>query len=153
MGLIAIDMDGTLINNQHDISQENIKAIQMAQVDGYEVVIATGRAHFDAQKILEGAGLSLYTIGANGSTAHSPSGTNILSVEMSKDKVKDIVGWLDDVHLYYELFCDDGIYTPKDARGILYKEIEDLRHTAIKSEIDFMSFHLEKQLSQSGFMF
>lgn len=153
MGLIAIDLDGTLINNQHDISQENIKAIKTAQDDGYEVVIATGRAHFDAKKILEGAGLSLYTIGANGSTAHSPSGTTILSIEMLKDKVVDIVKWLDHAHFYYELFCDDGIYTPKDARHILYQEIEDLQHVALKPEIDFMEFHLDKQLSQSGFVF
>jgi len=153
LGLIAIDLDGTLINNQHDISQESIKAIQVAQNDGYEVVIATGRSHFDAQKILKGVGLSLYTIGANGATAHSPSGTNILSIEMPRDKVEAIVKWLDDAHLYYELFCDDGIYTPKEARNILYQEIEDARYTATEAEINFMSFHLEKQLGQLGFVF
>lgn len=39
MGLIAIDLDGTLINNQHEISAENINAIKQAQEHGHTVVI------------------------------------------------------------------------------------------------------------------
>src|SRR5690625_1429632 len=86
MGLIAIDLDGTLINNQHEISAENINAIKQAEEYGHTVVIGTGRAYFDVQEILDKASLSLYTIGANGATAHSPSGTSILSVPMPTDR-------------------------------------------------------------------
>ena len=42
--LIASDMDGTLLNASHEISEENIAAIQHAQSLGIRVVIATGRA-------------------------------------------------------------------------------------------------------------
>lgn len=153
MGFIAIDLDGTLINNNHVISKENIKAIQKAQEFGYEVVIATGRAHFDVQRILNEVNLSLYTIGANGSTAHSPSGTNILSISMSEAKAKEIVTWLDKENFYYELFCNDGIYTLKDARKILYEEIENAKETAPDAQIAFMELQLEKQISQSGYVF
>ncbi len=44
INLIATDMDGTLLNAAHEISEENIKAIKYAQSQGITVVIATGRA-------------------------------------------------------------------------------------------------------------
>ncbi|MDQ7863202.1 HAD hydrolase family protein [Peribacillus frigoritolerans] len=53
MSFIAIDLDGTLLNDQNEISEENIKAIQYAQDRGFEVVISTGRAYFDVQTICE----------------------------------------------------------------------------------------------------
>ncbi len=46
--LIATDMDGTLLNAAHEISQPNIDAIKYAQ-QGITVVIATGRAFYEAQ--------------------------------------------------------------------------------------------------------
>ena len=44
--LIATDMDGTLLNAAHEISQPNIDAIKYAQEQGITVVIATGRAFY-----------------------------------------------------------------------------------------------------------
>ena len=51
--LIAIDLDGTLLDKGKYISDKNIEAIRFAQKRGIEVVIATGRANFDAQNILK----------------------------------------------------------------------------------------------------
>ena len=45
--LIATDMDGTLLN-AHEISEENINAIKYAQSKGITVIIATGRAFYEA---------------------------------------------------------------------------------------------------------
>lgn len=56
MSFIAIDLDGTLLNDQNEISEENKKAIQYAQDRGFEVVISTGRAYFDVQTICEKPG-------------------------------------------------------------------------------------------------
>jgi HAD superfamily hydrolase (TIGR01484 family) len=69
MKLIAIDLDGTLLNHNNEVSEENVKAIQYAKDQGAEVVIATGRAYFDVCRILERAGLSsIKVISANGAT-------------------------------------------------------------------------------------
>ena len=46
--LIATDMDGTLLNAAHEISEENQQAIRYAQEQGITVVIATGRAFYEA---------------------------------------------------------------------------------------------------------
>jgi len=153
MGLIAIDLDGTLINNQHEISAENINAIKQAEEYGHTVVIGTGRAYFDVQEILDKASLSLYTIGANGATAHSPSGTSILSVPMPRTKDKKIAMWLETKDIYYEAFCENAIYVLKGARDILFKEVESLRGKVSNEDFQFINMHLEKQLSQTGYVF
>ena len=41
--LIAIDMDGTLLNSQKKIPTENIAAIQKASQAGIKIVLCTGR--------------------------------------------------------------------------------------------------------------
>jgi len=72
--LIALDLDGTLLNRNSEISGENIRAIRDAQQHGMEVVIATGRAHFDVREIFKDTGIRTWVIAANGATIHDPEG-------------------------------------------------------------------------------
>ena len=41
--LIAVDIDGTLLNSQRQVTPEVFQAIQDAKAAGVKVVIATGR--------------------------------------------------------------------------------------------------------------
>ncbi len=49
--LIAIDLDGTLLNDEKEISGENLQVINEAISKGYEVVIATGRRYWSAKDL------------------------------------------------------------------------------------------------------
>lgn len=46
--LIASDMDGTLLDNEHKISQENTDLITYAQKNNIVFIVATGRAYYEA---------------------------------------------------------------------------------------------------------
>ena len=46
--LLALDLDGTLLNSRGDISEKNIEAIRQAEESGVLVTIATGRRFRDA---------------------------------------------------------------------------------------------------------
>ncbi len=50
--LIAIDVDGTLINSNHELSEQNINAINKAVEMGIYVVVATGRCPTGVYKFL-----------------------------------------------------------------------------------------------------
>ncbi len=41
--LVAIDMDGTLLNDQHIVPDEVFEAIQQAKAEGIKIVLCTGR--------------------------------------------------------------------------------------------------------------
>ena len=42
--VIASDMDGTLLNNEHVLSERTVAAIKNAQEAGIRFIIATGRS-------------------------------------------------------------------------------------------------------------
>lgn len=50
--LIALDMDGTLLSSNLEISKENLQAIQTAKEAGHIVMICSGRAKEDAFEII-----------------------------------------------------------------------------------------------------
>ncbi len=55
--LVAIDIDGTLVNNNRKITPEVFDAIQKAKAAGVKIVIATGRPLLGVKNILESLNL------------------------------------------------------------------------------------------------
>lgn len=152
MSFIAIDLDGTLLNDQNEISEENIKAIQYAQNRGFEVVISTGRAYFDVQTICEKAGISLFVIGTNGATIHSKSAKCISSITITKDRVESILQWLDERNYYYEVFTDKAIYTLKKGREHFHNEIKSLKSADLNPDMKELVEIAERQFDQFGYV-
>ena len=64
--LIALDMDGTLLRDDHAISEENRQAVQRAKEAGIHVVVSTGRPIARSRDIIESLGESEYAITVNG---------------------------------------------------------------------------------------
>jgi hydroxymethylpyrimidine pyrophosphatase-like HAD family hydrolase len=57
MRMLAVDMDGTLLGSDGQVSARNLAALKAAERNGVEVVIATGRRHSYAMRPLRGLGL------------------------------------------------------------------------------------------------
>lgn len=72
--LIALDMDGTLLNDQQEISDENRAAIAKAQEQGVHVVLSTGRSLLTCREYAQSLQLSSYLITVNGSEIWDESG-------------------------------------------------------------------------------
>lgn len=58
MRMVAVDVDGTLLGADGQVSPRNLAALKAAERAGMEVVIATGRRHSYAMRVLRGLGLS-----------------------------------------------------------------------------------------------
>ncbi|MGT2749481.1 Cof-type HAD-IIB family hydrolase [Streptococcus orisasini] len=72
--LIAIDMDGTLLDSQKKLPQENIDVIQEAAQAGHKIVICTGRIQSGVEPYFEQLGLKAeeeYAILNNGCSLHT----------------------------------------------------------------------------------
>lgn len=50
--LVAIDLDGTLLNDESKISSENKKTIISLKDKGYQVLFASGRRYYSVKKVL-----------------------------------------------------------------------------------------------------
>lgn len=72
--LIALDMDGTLLNEEGKIPEENRRAIEEAQAKGVYVVLSTGRSIMTCREFAESLKLSSYLVTVNGSEIWDCSG-------------------------------------------------------------------------------
>ena len=72
--LIAIDLDGTLLNSKVELPQENRDALQRAHEAGIEIVLGTGRRHDFALPIAQSLGFDLWMLSSNGAVTRSTRG-------------------------------------------------------------------------------
>ena len=63
--LIVTDMDGTLLNGEHEISQKNKEALKFAADKGVNVAIATGRIYESTIKYARELGIKTPIICCN----------------------------------------------------------------------------------------
>ncbi|HEV2732848.1 MAG TPA: Cof-type HAD-IIB family hydrolase [Terriglobales bacterium] len=72
--LIAVDIDGTLLNPQFSISNVDLRALHRAHAEGIEIIVVTGRRHTFALPIVQQLGFDLWVISSNGAVTRSLSG-------------------------------------------------------------------------------
>ncbi|MCM3717439.1 Cof-type HAD-IIB family hydrolase [Fictibacillus phosphorivorans] len=124
MKLIAIDMDGTLVNRQLKVTKENSQVISQAVKDGHHVVIATGRSYDEARHTLEDAELHLPLICVNGAEIRSAEWEILSSAPLAYSQYEEIKRILDQEDIYYELYTSKGTYT--DNREKAYEVMKDI---------------------------
>jgi Cof subfamily protein (haloacid dehalogenase superfamily) len=76
--LIALDLDGTLLNPSNQISDEDAAAVREAVAAGVRVVLATARWHGAAARTAQRLGLDGYVISHNGALVRSCDATEEL---------------------------------------------------------------------------
>jgi Cof subfamily protein (haloacid dehalogenase superfamily) len=72
--LLAVDIDGTLLNSQFHISQADLGGLRRAHEMGVEILLVTGRRHAFALPIAQQLGFDLWLISSNGAVTRSLSG-------------------------------------------------------------------------------
>ena len=108
---IVSDMDGTLLNSEEEISRENKQAIELAQKNGVEVVIATGRSYIEARHALDEAELLCPVISLNGAVVWNKEGIIVSSNPIEINQFKEARKILDKSNLYYEIYTNKGTYS------------------------------------------
>ena len=89
IGLLAVDIDGTLLNSEFRISQTDIGALRHAHASGVEVILVTGRRHAFALPTANLLGFDLWLISSNGAVTRSSKGEgfhrDLLPVETCRE--------------------------------------------------------------------
>lgn len=132
---------------------ENENALRQAQRDGIEVVVSTGRAHFDVMSIFEPLGIKTWVISANSAVIHDPDGRLYHHETIDKKRAYDILSWLESENYYYEVFTGSAIYTPQNGRELLDVELDRFRSANPEADLSVLKQAAEVQYSQSGFAY
>ena len=99
--VIASDMDGTLLGDNHKVAPETVEAIREAQAAGIRFMIATGRSYNGAMEELKGLDLGCDFIVGSGAEIRNPKGEILKSIgftyevcnEVAKTDIMDHIGW------------------------------------------------------------
>jgi Cof subfamily protein (haloacid dehalogenase superfamily) len=109
--LIALDVDGTLLNDAHELTRATEDAIHAAMAKGVKVIIATGKTRYSARWILEQ--LSLQTPGVfTQGLVICDSGGNILHETMLDPAlVRSVLGVLEEARIPVIAYRHMGLVT------------------------------------------
>jgi hypothetical protein len=72
--LLAVDIDGTLLNSTFQIAPEDMAALHRAREAGVEIVVATGRRHTFAHSVTDQLGFPHWILSSNGAVTRSSEG-------------------------------------------------------------------------------
>ncbi len=127
--MIAVDMDGTLIGAGGQVSERNLRAIRAAERAGIEVVVATGRRHSYAMKLLRGLGVreEAVLVSSNGTVTRTIGSRLIDRSHMSRKTAEWLCGLVGEFRNALVVTFDKLGADGEDARGALVvEEVEDL---------------------------
>ncbi|WP_105617218.1 sugar-phosphatase [Vallitalea okinawensis] len=116
--LIAVDMDGTLLNKDKEISKANFDMIQEAKKQGKKVVIATGRPLLGVKRHLKHLDLISdedYVIAFNGSLVQTTKSGHIISkTTLSVEDYKELYEVSQDLGVHIHALTNSKVTTPVD---------------------------------------
>lgn len=110
--LIAIDVDGTLLNSKEELDKINVNAIQRAVQKGVIVVICTGRFYKSARLIAKQMNIRGPMVAYNGAVIRDMSNEKTICRKPLKfDEAMKVYEIFEASGEYYHLFLDDELCT------------------------------------------
>ena len=126
VGLIATDIDGTLLNPQFQIAVGDLAALRRAHAAGIEIVLVTGRRHMFALPIAQQLGFDLWLISSNGAITRSLGGETFHRDLMPLALCRELCGAMQDFRGNTVLTFD------KETKGAIVLEHLDDLSTSIR---------------------
>ncbi|WGS49802.1 Cof-type HAD-IIB family hydrolase [Paraburkholderia sp. D15] len=120
--VIATDLDGTLLNADHQVDPFTVATVRKLESDGLQFVIATGRHYCDVAGIRNVLGINPYLITSNGARIHTPDDEVLHADDLSPEIVRrvvrpEIVG--EHGRVIVSLFADQAWLIDRDAPELL----------------------------------
>lgn len=136
--VIASDMDGTLLNNEHKVAPETIAAVTEACDAGIRFMIATGRNFPGAMRELEGCGFVCDYIVGSGAEVRDPEQRIVQTTAVSPKLCREIYDQVKNFPISI-IFTTDGIDyrvgTPEEVEESLIRQIQEFHMNLDREQI------------------
>lgn len=154
--LIAIDIDGTLVDDDNRVSTNTIEAIKTLKANGVEVSLVTGRAHSGAKKVMDEIGIDLPIISHNGGKVTLEDGTIILNEKFPISYIEKVLEYGEKNDIYMKVYIDDCFYVTVDNgatkwsaknHAMNYKVVKSLNHD-IAEDINLLIMFYDHEIDE-----
>ncbi|SCY94602.1 Cof-type HAD-IIB family hydrolase [Alkaliphilus peptidifermentans] len=112
--LVVLDMDGTLLNSENEVSQENKNALKKVQEVGIKVAIATGRIFTSARFYAEILGIQTPIIACNGALIRNYHDNKVLySNSIDLEDALKIIEICRKNDIYFHFYDQEKLYVDR----------------------------------------
>lgn len=126
--LVAVDLDGTMLNQYGVVTENTKKVIKETIQKGIDVIIASGRPIDSVKSIAKEIGSENYFIAGNGALIYDIQKDEIIYDKfLPKDKVLEIIKICEENSICYNVYTDQTILATAFKYNVLYYQKENLK--------------------------
>jgi len=111
--LIISDLDGTLLRDDHTLSDYTKAVIHKVSEQGIDFMLATGRIFGGATQYAKALQLNTPILACNGALIKEAEGRLIYGMPLQEDVLSEIFDVLEERSLYFHCYGEESFYTEK----------------------------------------
>ncbi len=135
-GLIALDLDGTLLDSEKKLSPRNFAALERAAKMGIEIVPTTGRFYAGMPEVIRKLSFVNYAITVNGAEVLDVrTGQVIYRAELPYQQAIDIMHELDQLPVIYDCFMDGAGWMTESLKEKIVETVWDPHYVKMLYEL------------------
>lgn len=149
--LMAIDLDGTLLNSFGEVSEETRKALKKVKEQGTEVVLASGRPISSTESLAVELGVDNYLISGNGAAVYDIQNQKIIYDRfLSKEQVLNIAKMCEENSFFYNVYTEDEVIASSLNYNVLFYHKENVKKIEEKRTHINVVQNIAEYIEQSG---
>ena len=149
--LVAIDLDGTLLNSYGEVSEATKNALQKAKSQGVEIVLASGRPISSTESLAIELGVDNYLISGNGSAVFDIKNQKVIYDRfLNKEQVLKIAKLCEKNSFFYNVYTEDEVIASSLNYNVLFYYKENLKKKEEKRTHINVVQNIEKYIEESG---
>lgn len=128
MKCVSIDLDGTLLDDRHEISDANKNIIKRLKENNVDVILNTGRQYPDVIKVAGVTDLNVPIFCLNGSMMYAADGELMYETTLSIELYKELLTSLKELNVGILVYTNQGGFpgTLPSLRGKSWEEIQQM---------------------------
>ena len=136
IGIIALDLDGTLLNSNKELTAVNLAALERAANAGIEVVPTTGRFYGGMPEVIRNLPFVRYVITVNGAeVADLHTGQVIYRAELPWQQTVEIMTLLDGYPVIYDCYQDNAAWMTASQKEHIDRIVSSPHYRAMLHEL------------------
>lgn len=149
--LMAIDLDGTLLNSFGEVSEGTKLALKKAKEQGTEIVLASGRPISSTESLAVELGVDNYLISGNGAAVYDIKNQKIIYDRfLNKEQVLNIAKMCEENSFFYNVYTEDEVIASSLNYNVLFYHKENVKKIEEKRTHINVVQNIAEYIEQSG---
>ena len=149
--IIALDLDGTLLNSNKELTERNYRALEAAAARGIEIVPTTGRFYDGMPAVIRELPFVNYAITINGAQVrHVHTGKVLYRAEIPWQQAVELMKYFDTLPVVYDCYVGGGAFMTATLQDAIDDYTDDPHYRKMVRELRAPVEELKAYVTQRG---